>query len=175
MFKPAGSQRWVAAGNRQHKLPFLRIIATLAGMKHPHGVVGHWKGGWDEAGLRQWAKDLRARLDAPAVTLGLLFTTPAYFDRAEELLELVRVYGQTPLLAGCSTHGLVVDGHEFEAGGTPEPGLALALYALPKAQLTARHLQNDVLDACDDAADPRRYLADLTGVPQPRVTVGWPS
>ena len=51
-------------------------------MKHPHGVVAHWKGGWDEPGLCRWVEELRSRLDAPGVTLGLLFTTPQFFDRA---------------------------------------------------------------------------------------------
>lgn len=141
-------------------------------MKHPHGVVGHWKGGWDEPALRAWIQSLRAQLDAPAVTLGLIFTTPPFFEHAAELLELIRVYGQTPLLAGCSTHALVCNQQEFEPSGTMAPGLALGLFALPGGRLSARHIGNEELAANDDADDRARHWHSLTGV-APRDSRGW--
>ncbi len=141
-------------------------------MKHPHGVVGHWTGEWDEAGLRQWIQSLRAQLDAPAVTLGLVFTTPQFFERAAELLELIRVYGRAQLLAGCSSHALVVGNQEFEAGGKVSPGLSVGLYALPGARLTARHLSNPQLDDCEAATDESAAWHRLTGV-TPAACHGW--
>jgi small ligand-binding sensory domain FIST len=96
-------------------------------------VAGRWPGGWDEDGLREWAADLRRSLGSRPVTLGLLFAAPEYFDRAEVLLELLRVHAQIPLLAGCSSPGLVVGGREHEDGR----GLSLALYSLPGATVHA--------------------------------------
>ncbi len=140
----------------------------LADMKHPHGVVAHWKGGWDEPGLCRWVEGLRSRLDAPGVTLGLLFTTPQFFDHATELLELVRVYGRVPMLVGCSSHALVADRHEFEPGSDPEPGMALALYHLPGARLKARHLGPGQMDAADGPVSWHRFT-DVT----PAECHGW--
>ena len=143
-------------------------------MKHPHGVVDHWTGGWDEPGLRQWLLALRDRLEAPSVTLGLVFITPQFFDRAGEILELIRVYGRTQMLAGCSTHALVVGDHEFECDATPPPGLAVGLYSLPGGRLNARHLVSTDLDAAEMSPDgtgtgdwPR-----MTGV-APAESQGW--
>ena len=98
-----------------------------------HSIAGRWAGGWDESGLRAWAESLRRGLGSRPVTLGLVFMAPEYFERAEALLELLRVHAQIPLLAGCSSPGLVVDGREHEDGR----GLALALYSLPGATVQA--------------------------------------
>lgn len=135
-------------------------------------MVGHWKGGWDEPALKRWIQALRARLDAPTVTLGLVFTTPQYFDRAAEVLELVRVYGRAPLLAGCSSHALVAECHEFESDNPVPPGLALGLYSLPGAHLTAQHLRDDALDENDEAASHPRHWHDRMGV-TPAQCGGW--
>jgi len=118
-------------------------------MKHPHGVTGHWQGGWDEAALRSWVTSLRSRLEAPGVTLGLLFTTPQFFEHAAELLEIVRVYGRVPLLVGCSSHALVVDTREYVPGGAAAPGLTLGLYALPGAKMVARHFGSSEMEAAE--------------------------
>lgn len=141
-------------------------------MNHPHGVVGHWKGDWDEPALVRWIQSLRARLDAPAVTLGLIFPTTPLLDRATELLDLVRVYGQVPLLAGCSTHALVCEGHEYEPSGPAESGFTLGLYALPGARLTARHIGSQAQEAVENAPNPTRYWQDLTGI-TPENSRGW--
>lgn len=99
----------------------------------PFSAAGRWPGGWDEAGLRSWAEDLRRCLGSRPVTFGLLFAAPEYSGRAEALLELIRVHAQVPLLAGCSSPGLVVDGREHEDGR----GLALALYSIPGCTVRA--------------------------------------
>ena len=126
-------------------------------MKHPHGVVAHWTGGWDEVGLCRWVEALRSRLDAPGVTLGMLFATPRFFDHATELLELVRVYGRVPLLVGCSSHALVTGQYEYEPGAHPEPGLTLGLYHLPGARLKARYLGSSQMDAVEGPTSWHRF------------------
>ncbi|MGH8018906.1 MAG: FIST signal transduction protein [Opitutaceae bacterium] len=92
-------------------------------------AVEMWEGGWDEAGLAEFAADVRRRLGDNAVTFGLVFATPDFFAHAREMLELLRVHAQIPVLAGCSTSGLVVNGREVEQAG----GLVLGLFSLPGA------------------------------------------
>lgn len=101
----------------------------------------------DEEGLADWARRLRARLPAPQVSLGLVFMSPKFFPHARQVLEILRVHGCIPLLAGCSSASLVANGEELESAG----GLVLALYSLPGATLKGvRFSQDDVEKAEDD-------------------------
>src|SRR5690349_4815882 len=104
-----------------------------ASMGSQYSIAGHWAGGFDEAGLRRWAEELRGRLSAPRVSLGLVFMSPRFFAQAAEVLEILRVHAQVPLLAGCSSQGLIVGGQEVEENA----GLSLGLYAFPEADLRA--------------------------------------
>ena len=117
-------------------------------MKQPFAVAAHFNGGPDEAALKTWATGLRAQLDAPAVSLGLVFLTPACFERAREILEVLRVHAQVPLLAGCSSGSLVANGREIE----DDSGLVLALYHLPGAELKLFRISQDQLDESNGPA-----------------------
>ena len=70
-------------------------------------ITGHWSGEFDENGLRDWAIKLRAQLAAPEVSLGLAFLSPQLFPHAKAALEILRVHARIPLLAGCSSGGLI--------------------------------------------------------------------
>lgn len=111
-------------------------------MKNERSVAAHWPGGFDEAGLQGWAEGLRRQLDAPKVSLGLVFTTPQYFSEAEQLLELLQVHARIPLLAGCSSGSLICGDHEIEENA----GLVLGLYALPGADLRAVHFSQEQVE-----------------------------
>ena len=63
-------------------------------------------GPFDEAVVRDTATHLRGKLDGKP-TFGMVFVTPDYADKANDLLELIRVYGHVPTLIGCSGNGLV--------------------------------------------------------------------
>ncbi len=102
-------------------------------MSDEFSVAAHWSGGFDEPGLQKWAEGLRATLAAPRVSLGLVFLAPRFFPQARQILEILRVHGRIPLLAGCSGASLVAGDQEVEQ----TPGIALGLYALPEAELTA--------------------------------------
>jgi small ligand-binding sensory domain FIST len=133
-------------------------------MNHSYSVADHWTGGFDEAGLQQWAQDLRAQLLAPQVSLGLVFMSPKFFPFARQALEILRVHARIPLLAGCSSTGLITGGQEIE-GAT---GLVLALYSLPGAELKEfRFTQEQV----EEAGSPA-YWHHETGV-EPAHTNGW--
>lgn len=100
-------------------------------MNTDYSVAAHWPGDFEETGLREWAENLRRRLGAPQVSLGLVFMTPKFFPHARQVLEILRVHARIPLLAGCSSTGLVAGADEIEEIG----GVALALYSLPGAEL----------------------------------------
>src|SRR5690349_14183741 len=100
-----------------------------------HSIAAHWDGGFDEAGLREWAEKLRAQLRAPEISLGLVFMTPRFFPNANQVLEILRVHARIPLLAGCSSSSLIAGSEEIEENA----GIALALYSLPGAQLHASY------------------------------------
>jgi small ligand-binding sensory domain FIST len=127
-------------------------------------VAAHWPDGFDEAALQKWAGDLRARLAAPHVELGLVFMSPKFFSQAKQVLEILRVHAKIPLLAGCSSQGLIAGGEELEEN----PGLTLGLYALPGAELKAFHFTQEQVE---EANGPGYWKLE-TGV-EPEQTNGW--
>jgi small ligand-binding sensory domain FIST len=133
-------------------------------MHDEHSVAAHWPGDFDEEGLQAWAEQLRARLRATRVSLGLVFMSSRFFSRAAQVLEILRVHGQIPLLAGCSSESLIAGEHEFEENA----GLALALYALPDVELKAIHFTQENVEA---ATSPE-YWPSFTGVSAAQ-TNGW--
>ena len=118
----------------------------------------------NEDGLADWARRLRARLPAKTVSLGLVFMSPKFFPDAAQVLEILRLNAQIPLLAGCSGGGLVANSEELENAG----GLVLALYSLPGATLKGvRFTQEQVV-----AAEGDHYWPVETGVVKDKVN-GW--
>ncbi len=127
-------------------------------------MAGHWSGNYDEEALRRWVEQLRAQLDAPRVSLGLCFLAPPLFDKAEQILEILRVHGQIPLLAGCSSTSLIANDREIEENA----GLALGLYALPDADLQAFHFSQRQIEEANGPG----YWQMETGI-DPEKTNGW--
>ena len=133
-------------------------------MSSEHSVVAHWAGGFEEGALQQWAETLRAQLRAEQPALGLVFMAPRFFSRAKQILEILRVHARVPLLAGCSSQGLVADNQEIEEN----TGLTLALFALPGAQLQAFHFTQEQVE---EAHGPGYWRLE-TGL-EPDQTNGW--
>ena len=104
-------------------------------MNTEFSAAADWSKDFDEEGLQQWAEDLRRQLNSPEVSLGLVFMSPAFFPHAKQVLEIIRVHAQVPLLAGCSSQSLVVGDRELEGSA----GLVLALYSMPGAELKGVH------------------------------------
>jgi len=127
-------------------------------------VAGHWPGDFDETGLQKWAMDLRARLSAPQVSLGLVFMSPRFFPNAKQVLEILRVHAKIPLLVGCSSQSLIANGEELEEN----PGLTLGLYALPGADLKAFYFAQGQVE---EANGPGYWRLE-TGI-EPEQTNGW--
>jgi small ligand-binding sensory domain FIST len=129
-----------------------------------HSIAGHWPGDFDEAGLQRWAEELRGQVSAPRISLGLVFMAPRFFPQAKQILEILRVHARIPLLAGCSSQGVIVGGQEVEENA----GLSLGLYALPEADLRGFYFAQEQVTA---AADPA-YWPRETGI-EPGQTNGW--
>jgi small ligand-binding sensory domain FIST len=133
-------------------------------LNNEFSIAAYWSDGMDEDGLADWARRLRARLPAPEVSLGLVFLSPKFFPHAKQVLEILRVHGRIPLLAGCSSGGLVANAEEIESAG----GLVLALYSLPGAKLKGvRFTQENV-----EAAGDENFWQVETGVARKNVN-GW--
>ena len=133
-------------------------------MSNEFAIAGHWAGDFDEKGLQGWAENLRWQLKGGRPSLGLIFMSPRFFPHAKQVLELVRVHAQIPLLAGCSSQGLIVGEQEVEHNA----GLALALYNLPGAQLNAAHFTQEEVE---EANGPGYWRLE-TGI-EPEQTNGW--
>jgi small ligand-binding sensory domain FIST len=127
-------------------------------------VVAHWNGPFDENSLETWATEARARLEAGRVSLGLVFITPALFPNAAQILEILRVRAQIPLLLGCSSTSLIAGDQELEN----TIGLVLSLYSFPHAELRAARFTQDDVSACSDDAWWHRH----TNIPRDQ-TGGW--
>jgi small ligand-binding sensory domain FIST len=108
-------------------------------------IAGHWTNDFDETGLQQWAEELRSRLKSPHVDLGLVFMSPKFFSQAKQVLEILRVHAQIPLLAGCSSQGLIVGQEEVEENA----GLTLGLYSMPGAELKAFYFTQEQVEGSD--------------------------
>jgi small ligand-binding sensory domain FIST len=127
-------------------------------------TAAHWPGGFDETGLQRWAENLRRELKAPEVSLGLVFMAPKFFPQAKQVLEIIRVHARVPLLAGCSSQGLIVGAQEVEQ----DAGLTLGLYALPGAELKSCHFTQEQVE---EANGPGYWRLE-TGI-EPEQTNGW--
>ncbi len=98
------------------------------------------------------------------MALGLVFMSPKFFPHAKQVLEILRVHAQVPLLAGCSSQGLIVEQQEVEEGA----GVTLGLYAMPGAALEAFHFTQEQVEEANGAG----YWHLETGIETDR-TNGW--
>ena len=133
-------------------------------MNSKYSAAAHWGGDFDEAGLQQWAEDLRRQLPAGHASLGLVFMTPRFFPHARQVLEILRVHAQIPLLVGCSSNSLIAGAREIEEAA----GVALGLYSLPDVKLSGFHFTQEQLE---EASGPSYWHME-TGV-SPEDTNGW--
>jgi small ligand-binding sensory domain FIST len=129
-----------------------------------YSIAAHWSGGFDEAGLQKWAGHLREQLATGQPAFGLVFITPPLFAHSRQILEVLQVHARIPLLAGCSSQGLIVGNQELEQTA----GLALGLYVLPGAELTASHFTQEQVE---EANGPGYWRLE-TGI-EPAKTNGW--
>ncbi len=118
-------------------------------MQNEFAVSGHWQGEFDDGKLKAWALALRSKLRAERVSLGILFLTPEYFDHAGQILEVLRVHGQIPLLIGCSSAGLIIGGREIEG----QEGMVVSLFSFPNAALHGTHFSQEQVEQAKTPAD----------------------
>ena len=128
-----------------------------------YSIAAHWPDAFNDEGLRRWVENLRAQLPGQ-VSLGLVFMSPAFFQDAAATLEILRVHGRIPLLAGCSGAGLIAGGEEIERAS----GIVLGLYSLPGAELHGFRFDQSQVQEANKAA----YWHSETGI-EPDRTNGW--
>jgi small ligand-binding sensory domain FIST len=133
-------------------------------VSNEYSIAAHWAGGFDEQELQKWAENLRSQLRAPKVSLGLVFMAPRFFEQAKQVLEILRVHAQIPLLAGCSSQAFIVGDAELEQNA----GISLALYALPGSVLKAFHFAQQQVEEANGPG----YWRMETGI-EPEQTNGW--
>ncbi|HAB15649.1 MAG TPA: FIST N-terminal domain-containing protein [Verrucomicrobiota bacterium] len=133
-------------------------------MKNRFSVAAHFAGEWDEPRVQRWAETTRARLEAPSVTLGVVFMTPHFFDIAGEVLEVLRLHARIPLLIGCSSQSLIANGEELE----DQAGMVLQLLHLPGAKVRGIHFDQAALE---DLSGPTAWHGKTCVTP--RDTHGW--
>ena len=133
-------------------------------MRNEYSVAAHWAGDFDEAALQKWAEELRGQLQAPRVSLGLVFVNPRFFPHAAQILELLRVHARIPLLVGCSSTSLIAGDREIEE----KTGLVLGLYYFPEATLQPFHFTQAKLE---EAGGPG-YWQRETGLNTAKIN-GW--
>ena len=79
------------------------------------------------------AREARAEIGAgQPVSVAIVFVSADYGDHLEDFLELIRVYGQAPLLVGCTGGGLIGTAKEEEG----KSGFSLLLLSLPNTVVT---------------------------------------
>ena len=132
-------------------------------MADKFSIAAHWSDSFDEFGLQKWAEQLRGQLSAQP-SLGLVFMSPKFFPQAKQVLEILQVHARVPLLAGCSSQGLIVGNEELEDNA----GLTLGLYALPGADLKAFHFTQSQVEEANGPG----YWRMETGI-EPAQTHGW--
>lgn len=120
----------------------MRRVPLSCVVSSEYSVAAHWAGAFDEAGLQKWAEGLRSQMPGGQPTLGLAFMSPRLFDQAQPILEILRVHARVPLLAGCSSQGLIVADREIEQNA----GVTLALFNLPGASLKACHFTQEQVE-----------------------------
>ncbi len=133
-------------------------------MGNEHAIAAHWAGDSVESDLPQWAEQLRTSFQPHPISLGLVFMAPRFFPYATAVLEILQVHARIPLLAGCSSQGLIAGAEELEQNA----GISLALYDLPGAELKALHFTQEQVE---EASSPG-YWPLQTGI-QPGQTNGW--
>lgn len=95
---------------------------------------------------------------------GWLSCLRAFSDRAQQVLEILRVHAHIPLLAGCSSQSLINGDHEVEK----DAGLTLGLWRMPGADLRAVHFSQEQVE---EANGPGYWHLE-TGV-EPDRSNGW--
>ncbi len=133
-------------------------------MSNEFSVAGHWASEFEERELQKWAENLRGQLQAPKVSLGLVFMSPKFFQHAKQILEILQVHAQIPFLSGCSSQSLIVGEQEVEQNA----GLTLALYAMPGADVKAVHFTQEQVE---EANGPGYWRLE-TGI-EPNQANGW--
>lgn len=111
-----------------------------------HSIIKHFPRGAEEEHVKEWAESARRSLPGP-VTFALVFADPAVIPDFGETLEVIRIHGHVPVLAGCSTTGAIRGDTEVESLS----GFTVSFFHLPETRAHAVPIRSEQLDAADTA------------------------
>ncbi|MEM8867162.1 MAG: FIST N-terminal domain-containing protein [Verrucomicrobiota bacterium] len=91
--------------------------------------------------LEIWTRAERERFNQP-VTFASCFISPQFAAQAPEILEIIRIYGQTNSVVGCTSNALVTENREIEN----EAGFIVTLYFLPETEADCFYISSSQLN-----------------------------
>jgi small ligand-binding sensory domain FIST len=104
-------------------------------------------GEYSEGAVVKVARDLHKQLGSNA-SLGFLFVTQEWHPHLVDTLELIRVYGRVPQLAGCSGWGLIGNRQETEL----QVGFSLLLLSVPEESFTICPIHENEIEQSQGAS-----------------------
>lgn len=132
-------------------------------MLNGKSIVARWHGEFDDDSIARWVSNMRKELRG-SVSLGLVFISPKYLNHASVILDIIRIYGNVPVLVGCSCCSNVVYG----AINENDDGLVVALYSLPGAEIKAAYINQEDISSANES----NFFYRKTGV-RKNETNGW--
>jgi len=120
-----------------------------------HSVVAHFAVPFSEERLRAWCERAREAL-AGEVQLALVFAGARCRRNLGDIVEVVRIFARTPVLAGATAVGLVAGRRELEG----EEGFTVALYHFPDSELRVHHLPGETFVDAFGEGRLREHLGD---------------
>jgi len=118
---------------------------------------------WD-AVTQALLADIRRQGDPQPSSIALVFVTPNFKNRFEEIIERIRFEAKAVHLVGCTAAGLIGNSREVEGSS----GISLLLLRLPKTELTPYHFSAGELES----ENPPGYWLAKTGV-RAEAANGW--
>ena len=120
-----------------------------------HSSVSHFKYPFNELEIERWSSEQRAQLGGTA-TFALVFCSAECAAQADDLMEIVQIYGHVPTVLGCTGTGLIAGSCEIEN----DPGVTIALYRFPNTTAHAHHIPASCLIENSRRDQIRRHLPD---------------
>lgn len=125
-------------------------------VKQGYSCVKYFSLNASDLEIENWARSTSETLSAKP-TFGLIFASNECLPRVEEVIEIIRIYGQVPMLIGCTSNGVIADNREFEN----EPGISVSLFHFPETTARAIHAPENVLSSLlGDGPTLKQHLRD---------------
>ncbi|MEM1222877.1 MAG: FIST N-terminal domain-containing protein [Verrucomicrobiota bacterium] len=103
-----------------------------------HSFVKYFGSPFSPNELENWATDILKRINGK-VTFATCFISSELSKDAPEIIDILRIYGQTNTVIGCTSASLVADNREIEN----EAGFIASIHSLPETEANAFYFPPD--------------------------------